>query len=361
MNKKFLVIYNSEKEKEIAKWWENENIQHYEASIFETFSEAKRYIRTEICDLFSDCSEQIIERLFGGFLDENDENSKRFQTKNIVEAVITQPDYFAKKKTQYTDDSDHYFAFVCNDKYVIAYNYDWCVKFNVHNMENENNYYYFELYNDKECIASFKLINTEENIDDSTDIDEEKVDRKQITIGSFVQTEGEAAEPIVWDVISETDDEYFVVSHNCLDYRIFNDGEKSSNWEKSELRKWLNGEFYDSAFSKVEKDKILLTTINNGKNKSTKDNIFLLNEEEFFMLDAKNRRAGLTKYARARYSEAIRKSYKEPYGFWWLREYNKDKDGYDLTHVCANGMLNGFARSDSSHPNGIRPAMWVKK
>ena len=79
------------------------------------------------------------------------------------------------------------------------------------------------------------------------------------------------------------------------------------------------------------------------------------------MLDVKNMRAGLTKYARARYSEAIYQPYKEPHGFWWLREYNKDKDGYDLTHVCANGTLNGFARSDSSHPNGIRPAMWVKK
>ena len=80
------------------------------------------------------------------------------------------------------------------------------------------------------------------------------------------------------------------------------------------------------------------------------------------MLGSDNRSAFLTSSARAQYSKAIGTSYSEPYGFWWLRSRGLDvKGGYDLMHVCANGSLNGFARSDSSHPDGIRPAMWIKK
>lgn len=363
MNKKFLVVFNNSQEKEIAKWWEDDFIQHYEASVFETFSEAKKHIRTKICDLFSDDYEQLIGYLFDNFTDNDYEIEEMFKIKSIVETILTQPDYFASDimNENYTDDADHYFAFVCNDKYVIAHNYEWCLKFNVHNMDNENKYYYLELYNEEDCIASFKLINTENTIDDSHYIVENIVDLKQISFGSFVQTDDETVEPIVWDVISETDDRYFILSHKCLDYRVFNDGKNSSDWEKSELRKWLNSEFYNSAFSKSEKDRILLTVVDNGENKSTKDNIFLLNKNEFFLLETENTQAELTKYARVKYSKKIFRPYKEPYGFWWLREYNKNDRGYDLTHVCANGRLNSFARSDSSHPNGIRPAMWIKK
>jgi len=363
MDKKFLVIFNSADEKETAMWWENQYKQNFEASIFESFDTAKKFMRSEICDLFGDSDEDLLEHLFEGFYDESDEPLEFFHLRNLVKSLLTQPNSFSLEipEMQFTDDGDHYFAFVCNDKYILVDNYDWCLKTNVHIMDKENNYYYFEVYNNEECIVSFKLINTEQTIDDSSVAIEEDVECEQISFGSFVQNSLTAPEPIVWDVIAESDDGYFVVSHSCLDYRVFNDGRNSSNWEKSELRKWLNGEFYESAFSEAEKSRILLTTVSNGKEQATKDNIFLLNEEEFFMLDVKNMRAGLTKYARARYSEAIHESYKEPHGFWWLREYNKDKDGYDLTHVCANGTLNGFARSDSSHPNGIRPAMWVKK
>lgn len=363
MDKKFLVIFNSTDEKDTAMWWENQYKQNFEASVFESFDTAKKFMRSEICDLFADNDEALLEHLFEGFCDESDEALEFFHLRNLVKSLLTQPNSFSLEihEMQFTDDGDHYFAFVCNDKYILVDNYDWCLKTNVHIMDKENNYYYFEVYNNEECIVSFKLINTEKTIDDCTDDVEETVEWKQISFGSFIQTDGEIAEPIAWDVISETDDKYFVISHSCLDYRVFNDGRNSSNWEKSELRKWLNGEFYESSFSEAEKSRILLTTVSNGKEKATKDNIFLLNEEEFFMLDVKNMRAGLTKYARARYSEAIYQPYKEPHGFWWLREYNKDKGGYDLTHVCANGTLNDFARSDSSHPNGIRPAMWVKK
>ena len=81
-------------------------------------------------------------------------NSKFFKLKDIVESIMTNPTFYLKnaKKMQFTDDADHYFAFVCNEKYVIIDNYDWCIKFNVHNMDIENRYYYLELYCNDECL-----------------------------------------------------------------------------------------------------------------------------------------------------------------------------------------------------------------
>ena len=149
-------------------------------------------------------------------------------------------------------------------------------------------------------------------------------------------------------------DSLLLISHKCLDYRIFNNGKDSVDWCKSEIRKWLNGEFFETTFSDVEKEMILLT--------KHEDSVFLLNKEEFNLLDGDNRSALMTKYARDKYSRALGYKYTEPYAFWWLREpgFNIER-GYDVTHVCANGRLNGGARSDSPHPDGIRPAIWIKK
>ena len=175
MDKKFLVIFNSASEKDTAMWWENQYKQNFEASVFKTFDDAKKFMRSEICDLFSDVDEDLLEHLFEGFCDESDEALEFWQLRNLVKSLLTQPNSFLLEipEMQFTDDGDHYFAFVCNDKYVLVDNYDWCLKTNVHIMDKENKYYYFEVYNNAECIASFKLINTEKTIDDCTDDVEE--------------------------------------------------------------------------------------------------------------------------------------------------------------------------------------------
>lgn len=57
----------------------------------------------------------------------------------------------------------------------------------------------------------------------------------------------------------------------------------SNNWANSELRNYLNGEFFEQAFTPKEKQCIvnsILTDVNN-----TKDDVFLLSTDEISLLE----------------------------------------------------------------------------
>lgn len=68
-------------------------------------------------------------------------------------------------------------------------------------------------------------------------------------------------EPIKWQIVAENENEYFLLSSLILDRGSFDDS--SNNYENSELRSWLNDEFYNQAFDSV-KDKVLLKEIDNS-------------------------------------------------------------------------------------------------
>ena len=81
-------------------------------------------------------------------------------------------------------------------------------------------------------------------------------------------------EPIKWDVLSETDGEYYVLSDVLLDTHRFHESEEdryingkriyANNYEYSDIREWLNGDFYNSAFA-LGNDAIQTTTVDNSK------------------------------------------------------------------------------------------------
>ena len=424
MGKQFIVITEVGKLKETYPWWERSCSTCIEAKVFDNFDIARNHMRSEITECIAPCKEQVLNLVFDScssndddedinayeedeevideeeaeddefedlFADESDEDEDDFEnmTLGMLSNMLGMPDYWAKDRIlklttslvedpdfypyevderKGTDDADHYFAYVSTSKNVIADNYHHRLEYNIHNMDDENRYYYFELHHrletEMEVVVSIRLINTEENIDDSASVFEDNVSCKQIEFGTYIQSNDPDAvcEPITWDILEEKDDRILVMSHKCLEYRPFNDGKKSCRWNNSLIRKWLNNDFLNSAFDDKERGRIILSTVETETLKPTKDRIFLLSQEEFSLVGYDNRKATLTSVARAQYSEKIGETYTEPYGFWWLRTPGACvDDGYDLVHVCANGGLNAMARSDSSHPNGIRPAMWIKK
>jgi hypothetical protein len=194
-------------------------------------------------------------------------------------------------------------------------------------------------------------------------------------------------------VLAVKDNKAFVISKYIIDMRPYHTTSKEITWEKSSIRKWLNGKFYKAAFTAKERKKILKTTLENKNNptygtnggKNTKDKIFLLSIEEaekYF----KNDKARITKYKLSssvintiakrwsRFdsksnSKAYIKGYNRGAGWWWLRspgDYGAaayvDFDGYvydsgyrvDDTYGAYRGGV-GIVRG-----TGIRPAMWVK-
>ncbi len=97
--------------------------------------------------------------------------------------------------------------------------------------------------------------------------------KRMITLGKWEN------KPIEWIVLKEENNNALVISRLALfsmDCR--NNGNTTMDWEYSVLREYLNGEFYNKAFSSTEKLKIVnakLEDVNNAK-----DNVFLLSKQE---------------------------------------------------------------------------------
>ena len=102
-------------------------------------------------------------------------------------------------------------------------------------------------------------------------------------------------EKIKWDILEEDDDRMLVVSSLNIDTQEFSRMNSSygyDNYEMSFVREWLNEVFYNTAFSSLEKDFILMEEVDNSAattdytsyNPSACDNtwdwIFLLSYQE---------------------------------------------------------------------------------
>lgn len=96
-------------------------------------------------------------------------------------------------------------------------------------------------------------------------------------------------EPITWKILKADDSELFLMSNEALDAAAYDDLSNTSyDWENSSLRNWLNGTFYNAAFSGTEKNAIINKTVQNEANpsystsggNSTQDNVYLLSIQE---------------------------------------------------------------------------------
>ena len=134
----------------------------------------------------------------------------------------------------------------------------------------------------------------------------ETVVLKDAKIGDIVQMgtyeqdgDAETEDPICWDVLDKDGDAVLLISHDVIAYQRFSDSRKCVIWEDSEIRTWLNQEFYAEAFDETEQASIRETTLENPSTvgfaahvdpsgdvqvresrPDTKDKIFLLSWKE---------------------------------------------------------------------------------
>ena len=128
-------------------------------------------------------------------------------------------------------------------------------------------------------------------------------------------------------------------------------------------RFWLNGEFYETAFTDEERARIALTLNENKDNPSSKvdggpdteDYIFFLSHDEFkayfkTMDDARCQPTAACK--------AAHKQMRETYNcYWWLRSPGEFR--CNAMYIHPNGKLSTYG-SDVGHDSlGYRPAMWI--
>lgn len=69
-----------------------------------------------------------------------------------------------------------------------------------------------------------------------------------------------AYEPVKWKILKEADEGIHLISDMVLDCRQYSETFKAVTWDTSDLRTWLNDDFYNSCFSDVDKEYIELHT-----------------------------------------------------------------------------------------------------
>ena len=211
--------------------------------------------------------------------------------------------------------------------------------------------------------------NADMNSDRKSTIDKNVKVGDYVTFGSYEQDNdtSNGKEPIEWLVLDVKDGKALVISKYALGCKQYNTDYVDVTWETCSLRKWLNNEFINTAFSANEKEKISVVTVSADKNPSystnpgnaTQDKVFLLSITEaykYFSSDH-SRECKPTDYAVAN------GAYVEDYGsysgncWWWLRSPG-DIQTF-ATFVRYVGQVNENGDGIIIRNGAVRPAMWV--
>ncbi len=184
-----------------------------------------------------------------------------------------------------------------------------------------------------------------------------------LTFGKYEQDNDlkNGPEDIEWLVLDREGSRVLVISKYILEvgsHATFEFRQDKDYWAVSDLRTWLNGDFFQTAFTPKEQEWIPMTTLENpvaetwewsiGKEETpTEDRVFLLStpEVENWFPDQESRVAEPTAWVKA---QGVSK-------WWWLRT-----TGYK-PHLCSlvatDGKIVDAGLTQQTY--GIRPAMWV--
>ncbi len=232
----------------------------------------------------------------------------------------------------------------------------------------------------------------EESVEESSEEPvEEPAAPAILSFGSYEQDDdpSNGAEPIEWIILQEEEDRILLLSLHALDSASYNEGLKDTTWETCALRSFLNGAFYDTAFTDEEKEKVLPVTNENPDSNGyflteyaletytqldyteeeirekgalggnpTEDRVFCLSWEEVLpYLDA-----GLlngctpTAYAVGQGAWSGDAETGEA-SHWWLRSPGGEQ--YQVFYMNHDGALRYVAAGGSGYC--IRPAIWISK
>ena len=172
-------------------------------------------------------------------------------------------------------------------------------------------------------------------------------------------------DPIEWKVLTSEAGKHTLVSSLLLEaYRY---DESSNNYKDSEIRKWINGTFYNTAFSFGD-SRIEVTEVDNSDAsvdepssyvcENTNDKVYLLSyqdcENTSYFADSAARQCQVTDYARA---SGANFNDDNNCGEYWTRSPSSTGEGYAL-YVVANGNESAITVSDWG--KCVRPVITVK-
>ena len=187
---------------------------------------------------------------------------------------------------------------------------------------------------------------------------------ESVWFGSYPQTKNGDKKPIEWMILKKEKNKALLLSKYILDAKRYHKKFENVTWQTSDIRSWLNDEFYKNVFNGLEQKKIqdvLVKTENNPSygtygGSTTKDKVFLLSidEAEELISNDEIRKAEATEYAK---KTGVYVNDKTGGTLWWLRS-----PGYDGEHAAGvdfRGWVYTAGYGIDSSYDGIRPAIWV--
>ena len=184
---------------------------------------------------------------------------------------------------------------------------------------------------------------------------------KTIEFGNYPQDKDGTEKPIEWIVMKKEGNQVLLLSKYVLDVKPYNEEFEDVTWETSDIRQWLNNEFYTTAFNKTEKAKIQTSLTKNEDNSKygtsggndTEDKVFLLSEKEAETLFSNDdeRIAKVTGYAE---KSGVYVN-EEKVAWWWLRSPGRYSSSAAV--VGSDGWVYGDGSIVSGAYDGVRPAL----
>ena len=159
------------------------------------------------------------------------------------------------------------------------------------------------------------------------------------------------------------DGKALVISKYALDCKQYNTNYTDVTWEDCTLRRWLNNDFINAAFSAEEKAMIPTVTVSADKNpnystnpgNATQDQVFLLSITEankYFSSDSA-RQCEPTDYAVA--NGALESD--SGNCWWWLRSPGDSQDC--AARVLYVGDVREYGYYVDNDSTAVRPALWI--
>lgn len=190
----------------------------------------------------------------------------------------------------------------------------------------------------------------------------------------IIKKNSDSKDAIEWLILEVKDGKVLLLSKYALDCKQYNTSGINVTWETCSLRKWLNDEFVNVAFTDDEKAMISMVTVSADKNpkydtnpgNDTQDKVFLLSITEankYFDLGSA-RQCKPTAYAIA---DGAYVNDSNGNCWWWLRSpgYNQDyvanvgSDGGVRELGISGGGVSVGGRYVHYDDIAVRPALWI--
>lgn len=165
-------------------------------------------------------------------------------------------------------------------------------------------------------------------------------------VGNTVTFGAYNGKPIRWKVCDASGKMKMLIAEEIVLEKPYNDLRVDTYWQTTSLRKWLNQDFLQEAFTKEERMMVIATRRTNEPNECFYTNAGLPTMDKVFVLSKQE----LDHYLPEKADRTFGK-------WWWLRTPGDNLLAVEAVDEQGEAYLHGVNINYES--GGVRPALWV--